>query len=107
MLIVWLSSNRNIFNLSFRKMSEDPIPPIVDEIVNQVIDDLSLEDRVTMANLEDDEIEFINKLIAEYIQSKLNERSVDQEETDLTEPEAIVRQIWNRLRETHKLKVVK
>jgi hypothetical protein len=88
-------------------MSEDPIPPIVDEIVNQVIDDLSLEDRVTMANLEDDEIEFINKLIAEYIQSKLNERSVDQEETDLTEPEAIVRQIWNRLRETHKLKVVK
>ncbi len=83
------------------------ISKAVAEIVDQVIDDLSLEDRVTMANFEDDQIEFINKLLADYIQNKLNERSNKQEETDLTEPEAIVKEVWNRLRETHKLRVVK
>ncbi len=83
------------------------IPKTVAEIVDQIIDELSLEDRVTMANLEDDQIEFINQLITRYIQNKLNERSIEQEETDLTEPETIVKEIWNRLRETHKLRVVK
>ena len=81
-------------------------PKTVAEIVDQIIDDLSLKDRVTMANLEDDQIEFINKLIADYIQSKLNERSIKQKETDLREPEAIVKEIWNSLRETHKLRIV-
>ncbi len=60
-----------------------------------------------MANLEDDQIEFINKLMADYIQNKLNEWSIKQEEMDLTEPEAIVKEVWNRLRETHRLRVVK
>jgi hypothetical protein len=83
------------------------ISKTVAEIVDQVIDDLSLEDRVTMANLEDDQIEFINKLIANYIQGKLNERSIKQKETDLTESEAIVKEVWQRLKETHKLRVVK
>jgi hypothetical protein len=87
--------------------AKNNIPKTVDEIAGQIIDDLSLEDRVTMANLEDDQIEFINKLMADYIQSKLKEWSVKQEETDLTEPEAIVKEIWNRLQKTHKLRVVK
>jgi homoaconitase/3-isopropylmalate dehydratase large subunit len=65
------------------------IPKTVDEMVGQVIDELSLEDRVTMANLEDDQIEFINKLIADYIMNKLNERSLKQKEADLTEPEHV------------------
>jgi polyhydroxyalkanoate synthesis regulator phasin len=60
-----------------------------------------------MANLEDDQIEFINKLIADYIQTKLNESLIKKGEMDLTEPEAIVKEVWNRLRETHKLRVVK
>jgi hypothetical protein len=60
-----------------------------------------------MANLEADQIEFINKLIADYIQNKLNEWSVKQEAADLTEPEAIVKEIWSRMRQTHKLRVVK
>ncbi len=86
--------------------SKNDIPDAVAEIVDQVIDDLSLEDRVTMANLEADQIEFINKLMADYIQNKLNERSNKQKGKDLTEPEAIVKEVWNRLRETHKLRVV-
>ncbi len=83
------------------------IPKTIAEIVDQVIDDLSLKDRVTMANLEDDQIEFINTLMTDYIQTKLEEWSVEQEETDLTETETIINEIWNRLRVTHKLRIVR
>ena len=83
------------------------ISKAVAEIVDQVIDDLSLEDRVTMANLEDDQIEFVNILIGDYIQNKLDEQSIKQKESDLTEPEAIVKEVWKRLKKTHKLRVVK
>ncbi len=44
--------------------TKNNISKTVAEIVDRVIDELSLEDRVTMANLEDDQIEFINKLMA-------------------------------------------
>ncbi len=87
--------------------TKNNISKAIDEIVNQVIGDLSLENRVTLANLEDDQIEFINKVVADYIQNKLNEQSIEQEETDIAEPEAIVKEVWNRLRESHKLRVVK
>ena len=83
------------------------ISETVAEIVEQVIDDLSLEDRVTMASLEDDQIEFINELLVDYIHNKLNERFIKQKEAELTEPEAIVKEVWRRSRETHKLRVVK
>jgi hypothetical protein len=63
----------------------------VDEIVNQVIYELSLKENVKVANLGDEEITIINELITDYIQSKLNEWSVAQDESDLTKPEAIVR----------------
>ena len=66
----------------------------VAEIVDQVIDDLSLKDRVTMANLEDDDIAIINTLMMDYIQSKLNEWSIQHEEADLTEPQTIIKEIW-------------
>jgi hypothetical protein len=45
--------------------------------------------------------------MADYIQRKLNKWTTKQEETDLTEPEAIVKEVWNRLRDTHRLRVVK
>lgn len=88
-------------------MSENPTPTTVDEIADQVIDDLSLNERVTMANLEDDQIAFINKLLTEYIRSKSKKWAAKQREPDTWEPEAIVKEIWNRLRETHRLRIVK
>ena len=52
--------------LSIKQMN----PRAIDEIVNQVIDEFSLEEKVKVANLEDDEIEFINKLITNYITTR-------------------------------------
>ena len=80
---------------------------VIDDIVNEVIDDLPLEEKVKVANLSDDAIAIINKLMANYIQTKLKELSVKQDDGDLTDPEAIFREVWNRLKETHKMRVVK
>jgi ribosomal protein S13 len=88
-------------------VSKNHTPSIVNEIADQIIADLSLDERVTMANLEDDQIEFINKLLAEYIQSKTKQWAAKQADPDTLEAEAIVKEIWNRLRETHRLRIVK
>ena len=88
-------------------MSENRAFSTVNEISDQVINDLSLNERVTMANLEDDQIAFINKLLSDYIQSKLKQLAAKQGEADPREAEAIIKEIWNRLRKTHMLRIVK
>lgn len=80
-------------------MSKSRTPRIFDEIAGIIIENLSLNERVTIANLKDDQIEFINKPLAEYIQSKSKQWAVKQGEQDSREAEAIVKEIWNRLRE--------
>ena len=87
-------------------MSKNHSPTIVDEIADQIIEDLSLNERVTMANLEDDQIEFINKLLAEYIQSKTKQLATKHADPDTLEAEAIIKEIWNRLRESHRIRIV-
>lgn len=88
-------------------MSKNRTPSIVDDIADQIIEALSLNERVTMANLEDDQIEFINKLLAEYIQTKTKQWAAKQADPYTRETEAIIKEIWNRLRETHRLRIVK
>ena len=86
--------------------AKNNIPELVTEIADHVINELSFEDRVRIAKLKDDEIAIINTLMTDYIQSKLHEWSIQHEEPDLTKPETIIKEIWKRLRETHKLKIV-
>ena len=97
-------------------------PNTVDQIVNEIISELPLDDRVRTANLDEDELvvlqlglgktlwhlienqtEIVNeKLMADCIKQSGNER--------LDEVEAayyILKEIWSRLRETHRLRVVK
>jgi len=78
----------------------------VAEIVDKAIDDLSVKDRVTLASFGEEEISIIHTLMTDYIRSKVNEWSILHEETHLTEPRCIIKEIWKRLRETHKLRVV-
>ena len=83
------------------------IPESVAEIVDKVIDDLSVKDRVTLASFGEEEISILHTLMTDYIKCKLNEWSILHEETDLNEPRCIIKEIWRRLRETHKLRIVK
>ena len=96
--------------------SKNNIPGLASEIADQVINELSLEDRVRMANLDESQISKTNQLLILYIEGKLKILSSRQEtngiyeipldEIDSIEATLIVNEIWKRLREMHRLKVV-
>ena len=67
------------------------IPESVAVIADQVIDELSVEDRVRIAKLGTDEISIIHTLMTDYIRSKVNEWSILHEKTDLNEPKCIIK----------------
>ena len=96
--------------------SKNNISGLVAEIADQIINEMSLKDRIKMANLDESQIFKTNQLLILYIEGKLKILSSRQEtngiyeipldEIDSTEATLIVNEIWKRLRETHRLKVV-
>ena len=97
-------------------------PNTVDHIVNEIISELHLDDTVRTANLDEDglvvlqlglgkylwhlienQTEIVNeKLMADCIKQSGNE-TLDEVEV----ANYILKEIWSRLRETHRLRVVK
>jgi len=97
-------------------------PNTVEQIVNEIISELPLDDRVRTANLDEDrlvvlqlelgkylwnlivnQIEIVNEnLMADCIKQSGNETLDEVEAANY-----ILKVIWSRLRETHRLKVVK
>ena len=96
--------------------SKNNISGLVAEIADQIINEMSLKDRIKMANLDESQIFKTNQLLILYIEGKLKILSSRQEtngiyeipldKIDSTEATLIVNEIWKRLRETHRLKVV-
>ena len=96
--------------------SKNNISGLVAEIADQIINEMSLKDRIKMANLDESQISKTNQLLILYIEGKLKILSSRQEtngiyeipldEIDSIEATLIVNEIWKRLRETHRLNVV-
>ena len=81
---------------------------------------MSLKDRTMMANLAEEKLEILRFTLGLYIKNKLDERAVNEElmkscmtlskdeklsRTDVST--VITKELWNKLRETHKLRIVK
>jgi len=81
----------------------------IDAIVDQVIEDLDLRDRVNTANLQSIEVEIIEKVLEHYVSERLKDIDCYAIDDHNKSPEAIdiLKRVWERLRETHKLRVVK
>jgi hypothetical protein len=77
------------------KQVKDNVYQIVDEIISQ----LPLEERVSLANMKKKHVEVLQGVFDLYIRSK-----VDPEDEDY---EHIMHELWKRVRETHLLRVVK
>ena len=77
------------------KPSQDTISKIVDEILSE----MPLEDKVSLANMDKEDVEVLQGVFDLYIRSK-----IDPEDEDY---ENIMHELWNRVRETHRLRVVK
>jgi ribosomal protein S13 len=96
--------------------SKNNISGLVAEIADQIINEMSIKDRIKMANLDESQISKTNQLLILYIEGKLKILSSRQEtngiyeipldEIDSIEATLIVNEIWKRLRKTHRLKVV-
>jgi len=78
-----------------KKQIQDNVYQIVDEIISQ----MPLEERVSLANMKEKDIEVLQGVFDLYIRSK-----VDPEDEEY---EHIMHELWNRVRETHRLRVVK
>jgi len=77
------------------KPSQDTILKIVDEILSE----MPLEGRVSLADMNIEDVEVLQGVFDLYIRSK-----VDPEDEDY---EHIMHELWKRVRETHLLRLVK
>lgn len=96
------------------------IPKTVNEAVDQIISEMSLQDRVKLANLKREDMEPFGMTFRIFIQNRLFQKGANRNliksciavsgNDDLNESRAayvIIEKLWERLKETHKLKIVK
>ena len=95
-------------------------PKTVDEAVDHLIIEMPLKDRIIMANLPQEELEPLNLSLGLYIRKHLIQKGVNKELLEscravfgndhLGDNRAafvIIEQLWQKLQETHKLRIVK
>ena len=77
------------------KHSEDTIAQIVDEIISE----MPLEERVSLANIDEEDADALQGVFDLYMQSK-----VDPDDEDYKN---IIHELLKKLKKTHRLRVVK
>ncbi|MBW2367218.1 MAG: putative molybdenum carrier protein [Deltaproteobacteria bacterium] len=102
-------------------MKLDPAnrPRTVEEAVNRTIYDMSLKDKVAVANMTEKDLIILEGILVFYVSMLLEEWTVNEEllgscrsstgnDLDAAEASALIlEEIWKELKVTHKLKVVK
>jgi hypothetical protein len=96
------------------------IAKTVDEAVDQIVSDMSLEERVRLANFDKEDLRVINYSLSIFIRNQLFMKDVNKElfescrvvsgNKNLNEATAalvIIEKLWERLRDTHRLRVMK
>lgn len=71
------------------------------DIVNEIISEMSLPDKIALASMTDEDIEILQAIFGQYIGIKTCLASGDREYTK------IMNALWKRLQSPHKLRVVK
>ena len=94
----------------------------VDQVIDEIIAEMPLDDRVRTANLDEDGLLILQLGLGKYLRYLIDNQSEDVNEKlmkdcikqsgneTMDEAEAasyILKELWNRLRETHKLRAVK
>jgi hypothetical protein len=100
------------------KRSEPP-PKTVDGAVKRLISDMSLKDRAIIANMAEVELSLLHSNLGEYIRNEFGLWSGNQDlmisccffakKEKVHQDEAssiIIKELWKRLKETHKLRIV-
>ncbi len=98
----------------------DPLPGSVDDAVDRIIEAMSLKDRAQLANFRAEEIAALQLTLGLYIKAKLDhwsgrtafdhscEAAAEKEKIDKSNLSMVlIKLIWKKLRDTHRLRVVK
>ena len=72
----------------------------IDQIVEEILSELPFKEKVSMANMHKEAVEVLQSVFDLYIKSKIGSES-EEEYT------VIMKALWERLQNTHRLKVVK
>ena len=73
--------------------------PSQDSIVDEILSEMPLEEKVSLANIKKEEVKVLQGVFDLYIRNRS-----DPEDEDY---EYIMHELWKRVRETHRLRVVK
>jgi len=80
-------------------MKEHSHKDTLDQIVDEIISELPLEEKVSLANMGEDNIEVLQSVLDLYIRSK-----IDPDDEEYT---VIMKMLWEKLQKTHRLMIVK
>jgi hypothetical protein len=80
-------------------MKEHSRKDTLGQIIDEIISELPLEERVSLANMDEENIEVLQSVFDLYIRSK-----IDPEEEEYN---VIMKALWEKLQKTHRLRVVK
>ena len=72
----------------------------VDQIVEEIISELPLGEKVSMAKMDKEAVEVLQSVFDLYIKNKIG----SEHEEEYT---VIMKALWDRLQETHKLRAIK
>ncbi|HEA67883.1 MAG TPA: hypothetical protein ENI07_13830 [Desulfobacterales bacterium] len=113
-------SLRMLLSRNERLKKQKNLPQTVDEAVHQIMSEMSLKDRTTMANVVEENLQVFQLTLGLYIKNKLDEWAVSEElmkscmelskDENFSREDAstvTMKELWKKLRETHKLRVVK
>ncbi len=73
----------------------------VDQFIEEIISRLPLKEKASLTNMNKEHIEVLQKVFELYITNKTGSEFDDEEYKDIMD------KLWERLRETHRLKIVK
>ena len=77
----------------------NPSKDTIDQIVDEILSEMSLEDRVYLATMEKKDVDVLQGVYDLYLHRKVD--------PDDDEYENIMHELWERLKKTHRLRVVK
>ena len=80
-------------------MKEHSGKETLDQIIDEIISELPLEEKVSLANVDKEDVEVLKSVLDLYIRSK-----IDPEDEEYT---VIMKALWEKLQKTHRLRVVK
>lgn len=95
-------------------------PVNVEEAASRIMSEMTLKDRTTLAKMDEERLDLLNTSLSLFIENRLDEWMVNPalmascksvaKRTDLTKSDAaevILRHLWDLLRKTHRLRVIK